>query len=206
VVALSLSTLFCLALLAARPPVVGVASHLYLVWNLFLAWIPFVVALVVADRAKRGGGGAVQWLLVGTWLLFLPNAPYIVTDLIHLPTVGADPLWYDALIYLALAWTGLLLGLISLYLVHRTIRAAHGTGWGWALVTSAAALCGVGIYLGRFLRWNSWDILTNPTALAVDLTRFADVTGTPTVVAAIFAGFVGVAYLGMYSLAQLRDE
>lgn len=206
VVALSLSTVFCLVLLAARPRIVGVASHLYLVWNLFLAWIPFAVALVIADRAKRGGGGVVQWLLIGTWLVFLPNAPYIVTDLIHLPTFGADPLWYDALIYLAFAWTGLMLGLISLYLVHRSVRATRGPAWGWGLVAGAVALCGVGIYLGRFLRWNSWDVLTNPTALAVDLTRFADLTGKPTAVAAIFAGFIGVAYLGMYSLAQLRED
>jgi uncharacterized membrane protein len=205
-VALSLSTAFCLTMLAVRPHVVGVVGHLYLVWNLFLAWIPFVVALVIADRAKRGKQGLGQVALIGAWLVFLPNAPYIVTDLIHLPEYGRDPLWFDATMYLAFAWTGMLLGLISLYLVHRTVRAAKGPVWGWGLVTGAVALCGVGIYLGRFMRWNSWDVLTDPTGLLVDLSRFTDLTGKPTAVAAIFAGFIGVAYLGMYSLAQLRDD
>jgi uncharacterized membrane protein len=205
-VTLALSTAFCLALLAVRPRIVGSFGHVYLVWNLFLAWIPFAVALVISERGKHGRAGLGQVALVGAWLVFLPNAPYIVTDLIHLPTSGADPLWFDAVLYVAFAWTGLLLGLVSLLLVHRTVRRALGAVWGWALVAGAVALCGVGIYLGRFLRWNSWDVLTNPGGLVTDLTRFADPTGAPAVIAAIFAGFIGVAYLAMYTMAQLRDD
>jgi uncharacterized membrane protein len=203
---LALSTVFCLALLAVRPRIAGSFDHLYLVWNLFLAWIPFALALVIAERGRHGRAGLGQVALVGAWLVFLPNAPYIVTDLIHLPTSGGDPVWFDAVIYIAFAWTGLLLGLISLLLVHRTVRRALGALWGWALVAGAVALCGVGIYLGRFLRWNSWDVLTNPGGLVSDLTRFADPTGAPAAIAAVFAGFIGVAYLAMYTMTQLRDD
>lgn len=204
--ALALSTAFCLGLLVIRPRVVGVPGHVYLVWNLFLAWIPFAVALVYADRAKRGKQGFTQGALLVMWLVFLPNAPYIVTDLIHLKEFGRSPLWFDATMYVAFAWTGLMLGLVSLYVVHRTVRAQRGPVWGWGLVAGTTALCGVGIYLGRFLRWNSWDVLTNPGGLLADLSRFTDPTSKPVAVAGIFATFIAVAYLGMYSLTQLRED
>ncbi len=203
---LALSTAFCLALLAVRPRIVGSFGHVYLVWNVFLAWIPFAVALVISERGKHRRAGVGQVALVGAWLVFLPNAPYIVTDLIHLPSSGGNPLWFDAMTYLAFAWTGLVLGLVSLLLVHRTVHRALGPVWGWVLVTGAVALCGVGIYLGRFLRWNSWDVVTNPGGLVTDLARFADPTGPPTVIAALFAGFIGVAYLAMYTMVQLRED
>ena len=204
--ALALSTAFCVGLLVIRPRVVGALGHVYLVWNLFLAWIPFTVALVYADRAKRGKHGLAQGMLLATWLVFLPNAPYIVTDLIHLTEYASSPLWFDATLYAAFAWTGLMLGLVSLYLVHRTVRARRGSLQGWAAALAAVSMCGVGIYLGRFLRWNSWDVLTNPSALLADLSRFADPTSKPAAVAAVFATFMAVAYLAMYSLAQLRED
>lgn len=206
-VALALSSAFCVAMLVVRPFLVGGRGHGYLAWNLFLAWIPFVIALVIYDRAKRRRIGAGQLALFGAWLAFLPNAPYIVTDLMHLPDLAAPPVWFDAMTYVAFAWTGLLLGLVSLYLVHCTVRARFGSRAGWAVVAATSALSGLGIYLGRFLRWNSWDVIANPAALAGDLVAIAhDPVGKPLAVSLLFAAFIGVAYLATYAVAELRSD
>jgi len=206
-VALALSSAFCVAMLVVRPFLVGHQGHWYLVWNLLLAWAPFVLALVIYDRAKRRRIDAGQLALFGAWLAFLPNAPYIVTDLMHLPELAAPPVWFDAVTYVAFAWTGLLLGLVSLYLVHSTVRAGFGAAAGWAVVTVTSALSGLGIYLGRFLRWNSWDVLTNPAALFGDLVAIMhDPVGKPLAVTVLFAAFIGVAYLAMYAVAEFRSN
>lgn len=200
---LAASSIFCVALLVVRPAVVGHAGQVYLAWNLFLAWIPLLVALAVYDRARAGRGGLGQLALVGAWLVFLPNAPYIVTDLIHLPRYGEPPLWFDTLTYLAFAWTGLMLGLVSLYLVHCAVRLRLGTVAGWATVAASTVLSGLGIYLGRFERWNSWDVVTNPVGLLADLGRIADDPGrAPAAVTALFAVFLVVTYLGLYAFAE----
>ena len=206
-VALALASAFCIATIVVRPALTGELDHRYLVWNLFLAWIPFVLALVIYDRAKRRRVDVVQIGLFGAWLLFLPNAPYIVTDLVHLPERAVPPVWFDAMSYLAFAWTGLMLGLVALYLVHCTVRSAFGALAGWAVVAVSAALSGFGIYLGRFLRWNSWDVLTNPGGLVTDFAAIVrDPVGRPLAVTAFFATFIGVAYLAMYAIAELRSD
>ncbi len=194
-------------MLVLRPLVVGHRDHGYLVWNLFLAWIPFLIALVIYDRAKRVRIDMGQLGLFAVWLAFLPNAPYIVTDLMHLPEFAAPPVLFDAVTYVAFAWTGLLLGLVSLYLVHCTVRAGFGAAAGWVVVAVTSGLSGLGIYLGRFLRWNSWDVLANPAALFGDLAAIAhNPVGKPLAVTVLFAVFIGVAYLAMYAVAELRSD
>ncbi len=206
-VALAVASAFMVAMHAVRPWIVSGVSQDWLVFNLVLAWIPFVLSLVVYDRVKAGRRGAATVAIGGTWVLFLPNAPYIVTDLIHLPEWGGQPLWYDATMYIGFAWTGLMLGLVSLYLVHRAVRTAWGATAGWTVAGSAAVLTGVGIYLGRFLRWNSWDIVTQPTAVVGDLARIVvNPLGTPAAITAIFAAFFAVMYLAMYAFAELRSD
>jgi uncharacterized membrane protein len=206
-VALASATAFCVATIVARPVLSGELVHRYLVWNLFLAWIPFVLALVIYDRAKRVRLDAWQAALFGAWLVFLPNAPYIVTDLIHFRERAVEPVWFDAVTYLAFAWTGMLLGLVALYLVHCAVRARFGAAVGWSVVVATSVLSGLGIYLGRFLRWNSWDVLTNPSALLGDLTAIVrDPIGKPLAVTVLFTAFIGVAYLVMYALAELGAD
>jgi uncharacterized membrane protein len=205
--ALALTSGFCLALIAGRPWIVGELGQLYLVWNLFLAWIPFVLALCVYERARSGRRDAGQMVLMAAWLAFLPNAPYIVTDFVHVPERIQPPEWYDVSIYAAFAWTGMLLGLVSLYLVHVVVRTTRGAGWGWAAVAASVTLSGFGIYLGRFLGWNSWDLLTRPGDLLADVVAIArEPLGEPLAVTVLFAGFVGVAYLVLYAFAELRNQ
>ncbi len=144
----------------------GAGGYHFLLWNLFLAWLPYLAALVLAWPARRGKLWFVAAAPVATlWLLFLPNAPYIATDLIHLPDMGFV-WWYDIATLLAFVWAGCLLGAASLDLVRGVVQRLFGPLASWIVLIGAAGLSGVGVYMGRFLRWNSWDALLRPRSLA----------------------------------------
>jgi uncharacterized membrane protein len=154
------------AMVVVRVTYSGEFSYIFLVWNLFLAWLPFIFALVVVAFRRS------QFML-GTfgllWLLFFPNTTYLVTDLIHLRPTVVIPIWYDAILLFSFALTGLMLGLLSLYFVHAVVESHFGAMVGWLFVVTTAVLGGVGVYIGRFLRWNSWDVFANPITLLNDL-------------------------------------
>ena len=178
--ALVLLSLAAAGLLAVRMDRVGEPAFVFLTWNLFLAWIPFVLSLCVAAVHGRGGPRPLLWVFGAGWLLFLPNAPYILTDFIHLGRVGGAPLWFDAALIGTFAAAGLALGLASLLVVHHVVEARAGRVVGWAVAVSSLVLSAIGIYLGRFPRFNSWDVVTDPHGLvAVVLQRLADPLGNP---------------------------
>jgi uncharacterized membrane protein len=142
----------------------------YLLWNLFLAWLPLVFAsrLIQVLRRKRWSSweGMATSLL---WLVFLPNSFYMVSDFIHLQEVPRGDVLYDAVLFASFILTGVLLGCTSLYLVHVQLKR-HFADWTAAgLVACTLLACSAAIYLGRDLRWNSWDILTNPGGLLLDI-------------------------------------
>lgn len=169
--ALLTATGFCLVLTR------GLLTHnwwyfMMLVWNLFLAWFPLGVALILRDL--RASGFRNRWLLLGglgLWLAFLPNAPYIITDLFHISHIPYPLLWFDTLSIFLFACTGLLVGLYSILVVHRMVRPRIGQRAAWVLILLSQGLSGFGIYLGRFGRWNSWDILTRPSLLTQAIVR-----------------------------------
>lgn len=159
-----LLALWCAVLLLGRRAYSGAPGYYFLGWNLILAAVP-IVASVMWERAHRTGApGLVRWTWAIVWLAFLPNAPYIVTDFIHLHARPPVPLWYDIALLVSFAGTGLLLGWASVADVHAMVERRHGRAIAWAIVTAALLLCGFGIYVGRFLRWNSWDALLHPIA------------------------------------------
>jgi uncharacterized membrane protein len=174
---LALSTALCFVLIVARVILSNSHNYEFLVWNLFLAWLPYLFALwIVAIRHREPDR---RWKLVLPallWMLFLPNAPYIMTDFNHLLNRRAFPLMYDIVLIFAFAWTGLLLGLTSLHLLQGLVRRAWGRIAAMGFVLAATLLAGAGIYLGRFLRWNSWDILKRPGDMLLTL---ADVFRNP---------------------------
>lgn len=141
-----------------------------LVWNLCLAWIPFVVAFIAYVASwSRPMLYLIVPLCIFIWLLFFPNAPYMLTEFQHLRTDAATaPLWFDVLLLIWFAWIGLLLGVTSLYLIQEIVTRVFGTLIGWLFALGMMILGGVGIYLGRFLRWNSWDLLQDPLPIARD--------------------------------------
>jgi uncharacterized membrane protein len=174
-IALSLAAV---GLLAVRIERVGEPAFVFLRWNLFLAWVPFLLSLCVAAVHGRGGPRPLLWVLGAGWLLFFPNAPYILTDFIHLGRVGGAPLWFDTALIGTFAATGLALGLGSLLIVHHVVEARAGRVVGWAVAVSSLVLSAIGIYLGRFPRFNSWDVVTDPHGLVpVVLQRLADPLG-----------------------------
>jgi uncharacterized membrane protein len=138
----------------------------FLIWNLFLAWIPLGLAYLLEDMWRQrfiGRWGVIVG--VGIWLLFFPNAPYLITDLMHLKAAPDHLIWYDALMNFSFALAGLLTGLYSLLKVHRLVEQIWNDLWAWITVSGSLVLSSYGIYLGRFGRWNSWDIITNPFSL-----------------------------------------
>jgi uncharacterized membrane protein len=142
----------------------------FLIWNLVLAWIPLLLAVLVYDR-YRGGTRLVRLSpAIALWLLFLPNAPYIFTDFIHLSRNNRPPLWFDGLELSTFAFSGLLLGFVSLYLVHAVARHRFGARLGWSGVLVVLSLVSVGVFLGRFKRWNSWDLISQPGKRLAELT------------------------------------
>lgn len=141
----------------------------FLVWNLFLAWIPYWASLQCAYERANGGRRLAIFVWCAVWLVFLPNAPYIVTDFIHLQFRPPIPVWYDMVLLFAFACTGLMLGLLSLYEMQRTLLHQFSAGLTRFLIVAAIGLSGFGVWLGRFQRWNSWDLLTNPDGLLRDL-------------------------------------
>ena len=168
VLGLFLASLFCIALVFVRNAHTGDVNFRYLIWNLFLAWIPFMLAYFAHAVSWRR---LTLYLIIPSiaflWLIFFPNAPYMLTDLQDLARKATDaPLWYDVIIVVWSSWTGMLLGVISLYLMQDIIIRNFGRTAGWVFVFVISALSSFGIYIGRFVRLNSWNILQNPTETA----------------------------------------
>ena len=180
-----------------------------LVWNLFLAWIPFALAYITyALSWKRIWLYLVIPFFAFLWLIFFPNAPYILTDLQYLNTnVTPVPLWFDIILLVWFSWTGMLLGLISLYLMHEIVHRHFGRWPGWIFVLVVSGLSSAGIYVGRFMRWNSWDILGNPTELAMDVLGLViDPSLRLLAFTTLFAVFFLFVYLTLYTFAHLFRE
>jgi uncharacterized membrane protein len=169
----------------------------FFVWNLVLAGIPVVFAAGFAAVRRR------IWLIpLGLgWLAFLPNAPYLVTDVVHLGSVVG--LWRHVMQYGVAAWTGVILGVVSMHLVHQRIEREFGAVTGWIAVVVSIGLCAIGVVIGRFQRWNSWDLVTRPGSVAattLDWVRSPLAYVQPTGVALAVGAFFGLAYLTLWSL------
>lgn len=207
---LSLSSAFCLALVAVRiyytefdyesikSPQDIITSRgstfIFLVWNLFLAWIPYWIAISVEGFYKLSRSKIVAAVFVMTWLVFFPNAPYIITDLLHLHNRYPIPFWYDMMLIVSFAWTGLILGLISLHEIRLFVKKIYSEKVSWAVTVGSTVLCGFGIYLGRCLRWNTWDILTRPGKLFQDI-LMSTTDSMAIKITIIFSAFLLIGYL-----------
>ncbi len=208
VLALIFASAVSTAVVAGRVIWTGRINYACLVWNLFLAWLPLVFALLACDTCRDGSWRNWRFLtLAGAWLLFFPNAPYIFTDVIHVATRHYSHFWVDLVLILLCALTGLVLGFLSLYLMQSVVTRIFGRVASWLFVAGMAALGGFGIYLGRVLRFNSWDVLCKPAELYHGIGNWAaDPFGRPAAFAfpAMFATFLFVSYLILYALTHLE--
>jgi uncharacterized membrane protein len=203
-----LSSLFSLALYAARVLYSGFWTvYANLVWNLVLAWVPYAFSVFAASLYRTFPKQ--WWLLVPpgfVWLAFFPNAPYIMTDFFHLALRPGVPLWYDVLLLAAFSWTGIFLAIASLRTMQVIISVYLGKALSWVFVAIALGLSGLGMYLGRFGRWNSWDLVFHPRSILADVAsqfleplenlRFFGFT-------ILFTGFLLVCYLMFISMRHL---
>jgi uncharacterized membrane protein len=165
-IALGLVSLFSVGLVGARAVYSGQIVYTFLIWNLFLAWLPLGFAWLALRWRKRPFAALAAAFL---WLLFFPNAPYLVTDLIHLRAYAPVPLWYDLILLLDYALLGLFLGFVSLRMMQELVHGRFGRVAGWFFVLAALGTGGLGVFIGRFLRWNSWDLFVRPLSLVGDV-------------------------------------
>ena len=151
----------CAALLLVRGWYAQGLHFRFLAWNLVLAVIPALAAAAMAqaDRVRRTPAVAL-WGIV--WLLFLPNAPYLITDLVHLQPRPPVPYWFDIGLFVAFAGAGVLAAFSSFGDVQEVVSRRLGRWTGWIVIVAASFASGFGIELGRMGRWNSWDVLTQP--------------------------------------------
>lgn len=206
---LVLASGLCVALLALRVRYPHGSDFEFLTWNLFLAWIPFLLAVVLHDGARRGRGPVFLAGIGAVWLLFLPNAPYIVTDFVHVGRVAGVPLWYDAAMIASFAVVGLLLGLGSILLVQGVVERRFGAMVGWSMLAPVFFLCSAGIYIGRVHRLNSWDAITSPGTLLHGVAdRLADPFSQPDAIVALVGAMalLAIAYLVLYTVSDLRFD
>jgi uncharacterized membrane protein len=208
VAALGLMYALCVVMFAARVENSGEWTYFFVPGNLTLAWFPLGFALCAHALYRRGSRGrtvlaAAAGLL---WLLFLPNAPYVVTDLQHYEDSALIAGWYDGLMLGAFVATGILIGLVSLYVMQGVVARAAGAAAAWLVVFAVMPLCGFGIYAGRVLRWNSWDAVRAPGMLVHDLAHVATQPAMRSEAVAMtvgFAAFLAVSYIALYAIASL---
>jgi glycosyltransferase involved in cell wall biosynthesis/uncharacterized membrane protein len=198
VASLAALSLLVAALVACRIVYTDTFDHTAILWNLVLAWVPLGLALFVSHRA--GAGTSLRVLAAAAlWLVFLPNAPYMVTDVKYVGAGGRVPVLYDALLFSAAAWTGLLLCFTSLFVMHAVARRFWSVVTAWALVAGALALSSFGVYLGRVPRANSWDLFLHPGSLgAAAVQGLRDPRAI--LLTALLTAFLSTGYLAVYSL------
>ncbi len=199
----------CILLVAARVAYSDTTRHIGLIWNLFLAWIPFILAYFAhAFSWRRISLYLIIPIIAFLWLIFFPNAPYMLTDLQDLTRFTTSaPLWYDVIIVVWCSWTGMLLGVISLYLMQDIVLRTFGRTAGWMFVFAISALSSFGIYIGRFVRLNSWDILQNPRETAMQILGLViDPSRRLAAFTLLYTFFFLFVFLLLYSFSHMLRE
>ena len=168
------SMLFSCILVGIRIFHTGRITFIIMIWNLFLAYVPYAISSWITARKTREARGPQLFtvLLFLTWLLFIPNSFYILTDLYHLADNHRNsrvPEWFDLSLILSFAWNGLLLGILSVRQIEKILIPKASIFREWLFLYPVMWLNALGVYTGRYLRYNSWDIITNPFQLLSDI-------------------------------------
>jgi uncharacterized membrane protein len=164
------SSCFSCMLLLGRILVTQSLGYIFLPWNLFLAFIPYWIAWLMIRKGAIIQNKIKLFIALAAWLLFIPNSFYIITDLFHFTHVRSAPKWFDLLLIFSFAWNGILCGIISLRRVEIIImKLLRGKNFSLFLVFAVMWLSAFGIYIGRYLRFNSWDIITDPFSLSGEI-------------------------------------
>jgi uncharacterized membrane protein len=166
---LILSCFFSIGLTAVRIFYTGQWRFAWLTWNLFLALVPYLVTRFAVHNISWIERRWKFALLFAVWLLFLPNSFYIITDLFHLEINSRIPLWFDLALIFSFAWNGILLGVVSIRQMEKMVQLNYPSIAEWQFVYPLMLLNAFGVYIGRYLRYNTWDVLANPFQLTSDI-------------------------------------
>lgn len=202
---LLISSLISIGLFAAGAFRNGNLSYDYMLWNLFLAWVPLLVLLALLRLLRKRRWSS--WPGIGLsllWLLFLPNSFYMISDLIHLEDQPTVDVLFDAVMLTSFVINGLILGYISLYLFHLELKKRLPEQTAWNFIGVILLLCSFAIYLGRELRWNTWDMLFNPAGILFDISDRVIKPGTypeTFVITGIFFLLLAGVYYVLWNLA-----
>lgn len=168
---MTLSMLFSVAMVLVRIIYTGERDFLFLIWNLFLAYIPYCLSGWLAHTSSWAAYPRKFGIVFIAWILFIPNSFYILTDLFHLGGHPGAPLWYDLVLIISFAWNGLMLGILSVRQMEKLVELYLPRKTQWCFLYPVMLLNALGIYIGRYLRFNSWDIITNPFGLVADIAQ-----------------------------------
>jgi len=165
---LALMSCFCFALSLVRAYISSTPVYLFLNWNLFLSIIPWTVSHALVNK-KNLKNKFIKLIMFMAWLLFFPNSLYILTDLFHLRWDSGFPIWFDFILITSFAWTGFVFGLVSLLNIEKFLSEIWVMNIVNIILTLLLFLGSYGVYIGRYLRWNSWDIIVQPISLMCDI-------------------------------------
>jgi uncharacterized membrane protein len=168
----------CFLFTVVRHIITGRQTYYFLNWNLILAAIPLFTSLIISSGFVKGKAKILNIVLFFIWFLFFPNAPYIITDLFYLNRHPEKLFWYDLIMILVFAWTGLLAGFFSLDIIKETFLSKLSKVKSNVAVCGLLFICAFGVYLGRELRWNTWEIVVEPKDFFLDvIDRFINPIG-----------------------------
>lgn len=198
---LLISISFAIALLFFRMKITNSHYFIFLIWNLFLAALPYCISQSIKNNTWLQSSKILLYLCFALWLLFLPNSPYIVTDLVHLDNGNSTLAWFDLFLVFVFAINGLILGLLSMLDMYQIISFSYSKKVAFITMIKISLLTGYGIYLGRFLRFNSWDIIMHPKFL---LYQMAQSIHDPKMILMTFAfgGFIWILFTLMNHFYQ----
>lgn len=168
---MTLSMLFSAGMVLVRFLYTGERDFLFMIWNLFLAYIPYCISAWLQRTPSWAGYRLKFGLAFSVWILFIPNSFYILTDLFHLGWHYGVPLWYDLALIISFAWNGLLLGILSVRQMEKIVQLYLPGKTAWLFLYPVMVLNALGVYIGRYLRFNSWDVITNPFGLIADIAQ-----------------------------------
>jgi uncharacterized membrane protein len=178
-------------------------GHAYLLWNLFLAWVPLLITIKAQKHQKTKHKVLILSIL---WLLFFPNAPYIITDLVHLQPNNANQFWHELILFFAFACVSLACGLLSMLQIQKIWAAFFSPKISLMLIALVIPLSAFGIYLGRIQRWNSWDAFLHPKTLIYRSIWAIFNSKTAWVITIEFSILIASAYLFFYYLTQNEQK
>ena len=201
-----ISSAFSILLLVIRIVTSHQLSYVFLAWNLLLAYVPLLIANWLSRHEFVMRNKITLILAISAWLLFMPNSFYILTDLFHLQTTDGHRPWFDLTLILSFAWNGILFGIISIWKMEILLKRTKGRFASAFLIFIVMWLNAFGVYIGRFLRFNSWDIIFNPFPL---FTEIVDMIINPNdykrawAMSLCFACFIIILYYTIKKLTEL---